>query len=129
MAQLVERRTQLHIPCTTKREFHQGQRKSVMSFFRVKHVLLTRYLSICKIFADDTKLYNTIQNHMTAQEDLNVLRVWSDTWNLYFNASKCKVLHIGKNNPRLDYVMNAGQAVSSLEKCSQEKDLGVTCNQ
>ena len=42
------------------------------------------------------------------------------------HQSVIKVLHIDKDNPRLDYKINAGQVVSGVEKCSQEKDLGVT---
>ena len=29
----------------------------------------------------------------------------SDLWNLYFNVTKCKLLHIGKNNQEIDYKM------------------------
>ena len=67
-----------------------------------------------------------MQIHTTVQEDLNVLQVWSDTWIRYCNASNCKVLHIGKDNPRLDYLMHVRQAVSNSEKCKQEKYMAVT---
>ena len=55
--------------------------------------------SFCKIFADDTKIYDKSTNHNRLQEDLNRLQNWSDKWNLYFKVEKCKVLHVGKNNP------------------------------
>ena len=52
-------------------------------------------LSTCKIFADDTKLYNSSDRSTVLQCDIDKLLIWSNTWNLYFNAEKCKVLHIG----------------------------------
>ena len=58
--------------------------------------------STCKIFADDTKLYNNPSKSSVLQNDLDNLQHWSEKWNLYFNAKKCKVLHIGKNNPEKD---------------------------
>ena len=59
--------------------------------------------SFCKIFTDDTKIYDKSTNYSRLQEDLNRLQNWSDKWNLYFNVEKCKVLHVGKNNPEHDY--------------------------
>ena len=59
------------------------------------------------------------------QEDLNRLQNWSDKWNLYFNVEKCKVLHVGKNNPEHDYNMKMKGVNRSLQKCEEEKDLGV----
>ena len=82
--------------------------------------------STCKIFADDTKLYESAANSATIQEDLYRLQEWCDTWNLYFNTSKCKVLHIGKDNPRNDYKMKVGTDLVNVQTCTEEKDLGVT---
>lgn len=44
--------------------------------------------SICKIFADDTKIYNITDKHNTLQEDLNSLITWSEKWQLFFNGQK-----------------------------------------
>ena len=63
--------------------------------------------SICKIFADDTKIYDKSSNHLDIQDDLDRLLIWSDTWDMQFNASKFKVLHFGKNNPGLNYVLRS----------------------
>jgi hypothetical protein len=87
--------------------------------------LPTNLNSTCKIFADDTKLYNTPTNNDAMQTDINVLVEWSDTWNLYFNANKCKVLHIGSSNPEKDYVMKNDNKEVNITKCKEEKDLGV----
>ena len=81
--------------------------------------------NICKVFADDTKIYGNPHKSDTLQEDLNKLQLWSETWNLYFNASKCKVLHIGKQNPEIDYTMKSNDEDIVISKCAEEKDLGV----
>ena len=60
------------------------------------------------------------------QHDIDKLQRWSDTWNLYFNVTKCHVLHIGKNNPHNDYDMNLGDDCTRISECDVEKDLGVT---
>jgi hypothetical protein len=79
--------------------------------------------SFCKLFADDCKLYGAVtpRSREDLQHDLRNLEVWSDTWQLPFNASKCKVLHFGNNNPLQNYVLNN----QSLESSKNEKDLGV----
>ena len=81
--------------------------------------------STCKIFADDTKMYNTPQNQKDIQDDLNRLTDWSKTWKLFFNTSKCKVLHVGKSNPKYKYTMEQEGDETEVQECTQEKDLGV----
>ena len=81
--------------------------------------------STCKIFADDTKLYDSVSNSDIIQEDLNRLQGWCDTWNLYFNSAKCKVMHIGGKNPRKEYKMKVGADTAGIQTCNEEKDLGV----
>jgi hypothetical protein len=82
--------------------------------------------STCKIFADDTKVYNKADNKDILQTDLEALNKWSDKWNLYFNVSKCKVMHVGKSNPLNEYTMKMGDNIEFINKCEEEKDLGVT---
>ena len=41
-----------------------------------------------------------------------------------FNTSKCGVMHLGKNNPKYDYVMKEDEEYEVLTKTC-EKDLGV----
>ena len=58
--------------------------------------------SSIKMFADDTKLWATIRNTSNSSmlhEHLNRLKSWSDKWLLWFNAEKCKVMHVGHNMP------------------------------
>ena len=81
--------------------------------------------SPCKIFADDTKIYNTSVNKDNIQEDLATLEIWTETWNLYFNTLKCKVMYLGKNNPKAEYHMKKDGSEYKLTDCEEEKDLGV----
>ena len=81
--------------------------------------------SFCRIFADDTKIFDKTVNRKILQEDLYRLQDWSETWNLYFNASKCNVLHMGKHNPSCKYVLESGGQVVQINECTQERDLGV----
>ena len=77
-----------------------------------------------KIFADDSKLYgpaDTQQSRQLLQRDLQTLESWSIRWQLPFNVSKCKVLHMGSRNPHCTYTM-FGNSLASTE---QERDLGV----
>ena len=83
---------------------------------------------ILKIFADDTKAYSTIQSDADSnklQQCINDLTNWSEKWQLKFNSKKCKVLHIGKNNPTYSYTINDGDVTNNLSPTDFEKDLGV----
>jgi hypothetical protein len=82
--------------------------------------------SLVKIFADDTKIYNKASNSSVMQKDIHQLQEWSNKWKLFFNVSKCKVLHTGKNNPKCDYEMIVNDVIEKLNECEEEKDLGVT---
>ena len=76
------------------------------------------------IFADDTKIFADVSKtagQESLQSDLHNATKWSQKWQLPFNVNKCKVLHIGKTNPRVNYIMNDVQ----LADTKQEKDLGV----
>ena len=84
--------------------------------------------SVCKLFADDTKIFNISSNHDILQQDLNYLLDWSNIWDLHFNVEKCKVLHVGKHNPLNSYFMLSRDGTTAIEPCSEEKDLGVTFN-
>ena len=80
---------------------------------------------MAKIFADDTKLFQSMcspEDQVRIQEDQNRLVEWSQRWQMGFNESKCKVLHLGKENPSWEYHMNG----TTLEATSDERDIGVT---
>ena len=81
--------------------------------------------SYVRIFADDTKIFKTIQceqDHDILQQDVVKLIDWSNKWKLKFNVEKCKIIHYGFNNKKCVYYMN--ELVIKEDIC--EKDLGVT---
>lgn len=56
------------------------------------------------------------------QQALDNLSTWASRWGMEFNVPKCKVMHLGHNNPHNEYLMD-GQR---LETTEEEKDIGVT---
>lgn len=83
-----------------------------------------------KIFADDTKAFSAVESmddRHKLQDCIDKLVEWSDQWLLKFNSDKCKVMHLGKNNPYYDYYMldSEGNQKRLLESTEAEKDLGV----
>jgi hypothetical protein len=78
-----------------------------------------------KIFADDVKMVTDPGQSISIQADLQELCDWESVWLLMFNVEKCKVLHIGKSNPKNTYTFLG----TALDVCSSEKDLGVTFNE
>ena len=80
--------------------------------------------STIKMFADDTKVYRPLgsdDDHENLQRDLDAITEWSDIWQLPFNDSKCKVLHVGSYNPEHSYTMRG----VPLVKSHVERDLGI----
>ena len=75
-------------------------------------------------FADDTKIAQIIRNSADAerfQADINRLAEWAKEWTMEFNVAKCKVMHLGRNNPRFQYTMNE----VLLSVTNEERDLGI----
>ena len=81
--------------------------------------------SSTKLFADDTKLYNSSTNHHILQKDLHSIFDWAKMWQMEFNVSKCRVLHMGKINPKLQYFVYNNGNLTTLTETNSEKDLGV----
>ena len=88
--------------------------------------------SSLKMFADDTKLWHNIgkeSDSQRLQNDLDSLIKWSTEWQLKFNPSKCKVMHIGHSMDTKYFISDENNR-RELESVVEEKDLGVyfTCN-
>jgi len=59
-------------------------------------------------FADDTKIFGAVSDlaqHHQLQDDLNTPLQWSQDWQMlcHVDRPKCKVMHFGHNNLKLDY--------------------------
>ena len=85
------------------------------------------------LFADDTKMASainparTIADSLSLQNDIDSAFRWAFTWLMQLNPTKCKVMHLGKRNPNLNYSVPNQENTTRLplESTSHERDLGV----
>jgi hypothetical protein len=85
---------------------------------------LDKLISIVRKFADDTKVGQRVDSQEACenlQRALDHLCTWAQTWGMAFNVAKCKVMHLGRTNPKHQYKMN-GHVLTETE---EEADIGV----
>ena len=83
--------------------------------------------SAITFFADYTKIYREIKDQSDIkqlQDNIDSLKKWSRDWQLLFNASKCKCMHLGKKNDKHIYIISEEGQIE-LEETTEEKDLGI----
>ena len=80
-------------------------------------------MSTLSKYTDDTKLGGVAdmpEGCAAIQSDLDRLESWAGRNQMKFNKSKCRVLHLGRNNRRYQYRLGD----DLLERSSAEKALG-----
>ena len=78
------------------------------------------------LYADDAKLYKSVENIRDAlklQSQLDRILVWSRTWKLRFNPTKCKTMRITRRINPVRFYYSLGD--TTLQRVDSFTDLGV----
>ena len=65
------------------------------------------------------------RRHFSTPRRPQALSNWADTWQLTFNAKKCKTMHLGNNNAKTTYSLATSAGVSLLEPTQAKNYLEV----
>ncbi|XP_065650817.1 uncharacterized protein LOC136078936 [Hydra vulgaris] len=76
---------------------------------------------------NELRVKNIVNDTTDIQTDLNKITEWTKVWLIKLNLEKCKVMHMGSNNPRSNYSLQdtTNYLNYDLEKSDVEKDLGI----
>ena len=92
--------------CSVNSGVPQGTVLGPLLFLCHINDLPSRVKSTVRLFADDCLLYKTIrtiQDQIQLQNDLKSLKEWASLWGMRFNASKCYIMSIHRNQNPLTY--------------------------
>ena len=93
-----------------------------------KNLQQDEIVNFTQMFAEDTELYTSVKNTEDIrflQNDINRLEEWAKIWHIRFNATKWKVMHLGRENMHLPYHMTHNCEQITIEETSKEKDFEV----
>ena len=120
--------------CSVTSGVPQGSVLGPVLFLIFINDLPLEVLSPLSLFADDSKIFTRIvtnkkttkwagfDGQSALQRDLIKVQEWAEKWKMEFNIGKCKIMHIGRKNPKNVYDMGG----TELETTNAERDLGVT---
>ena len=97
----------------------QGSVLGPILFIVYSYDLDTDITSNISKFADDTKIRSRVDKKsgcQSLQNDLNKIITWSKTWQMNFNADKCKINHFGSRNEGLNYFIEGSILQAASEK-------------
>ena len=80
--------------------------------------------TIARKFADDTKVAKVVDTEddgRAMQAMIDGFSEWAKKWAMTFNAEKCRVVHVGRNSRRTEYVMDG----IKVGQATEERDVGV----
>ena len=106
----------------------QGSVLGLLLFICYVNNMLEVVHSAVRMLAEDTKIFRQVDSEEEMedlQSDLKKLKDWADIWQLRFNATQCKVMHLGRNNHCHECVMEHQDSQVKLSVNECEKDLGV----
>ena len=67
----------------------------------------------------------TIDQAGLVQDSINNAVKWAEDWQMFFNYSKCKHLHIGNHELNFEYFMSTESETFKIQNINSENDLGV----
>ena len=94
----------------------QGSVLGPILFLAYINDLLDQVKSRVRLFADDTAMYLALDKQGDSeilQKDLESLEKWEKLWDMSFNPSKCKVIHVARSK-------SPSQTIYYLHGCALE---------
>lgn len=87
------------------------------------HLCNTNHVTL-KLYADDLKAYSTTDHANELQNFINKLVEYAEIKGLKLASEKCKVLHIGSKNPKIEYHLKDTK-IEAVKEGESIRDLGV----